>query len=143
MDTIQEDEHQEEMDINDYMIPDEDKPYQEYGDLLNVFMIYFKKMFMREMKATMFDHIDYDSYDSTNKCMEMLYEEIVKFNISKSPDKDVLYAPHEININDAQELYSLYINNEHVYCARFLIILLKYVTTIDWSTTNWSVVPLK
>ena len=128
--------------LEDYTIADDEIEYKPQIDLMNIFLVYFKKMFERQEKANMFDHIDYEKDNSTNKCLEMIYEEMLKYNNSKYDDKDVLYLPQDIDIKKFTELYCLYVENEQKYCSRSLLVLLKYTTSLNWVNINWSIVPL-
>ena len=142
---IQNIELEEEIDINDYIVAEEEQEFGNYVNLLNIYTCYFKQLFRRQQGETLFDYIDYDKKNSTNKCMEYLYEEINKFNVGKDTDKDTLYEPDDttIDINKCTELYSLYIENEPLYVCKYLFPILQYLSTIEWAVINWSIIPLK
>jgi len=131
-------------DINNYELAEEENYETKNNlDLMNIFIIYFKKLFERKESDNMFENIDFDNIESTNRCMEMFYEELLKFQSSTYEDKDCLYLPNEININNFNELYGLYIDNKQKFCSRSLIIIIQYLTTLDWKNITWSIVPLK
>lgn len=138
-------EEEEEVNINDYVVAEEEKEYGNYVSLLNIYTCYFKQLFRRKQDETIFDHVDYEKKNSTNKCMEFLYEEIHKFNISKEEDREMLYSPDDmtIDINLCNELYSLYINSEPLYVCKYLLPILQYLTTTEWHSIDWSIIPLK
>ncbi|ARF09445.1 hypothetical protein Indivirus_1_68 [Indivirus ILV1] len=137
--------NEEEIDINDYVLAEEENEFGEFVALLNIYTCYFKQVFRREQDESMFDHIDYDQRDSTNKCLELLYEEINKFTKSEESDKDLLYNPDDesIDINKCQELYVLYINNFPGYACKYILPLMRHLAKIDWSNMEWSIIPVK
>lgn len=141
----QHDKEDEEIDINDYVVAEEDQEFRSHVNLLNIYTCYFKQLFRRNQGETLFDHVDYDKKNSTNKCMEFLYDEINKFNESTIEDKDILYEPDDISvdINKCTELYTLYINSEPLYLSKFLLPLFQYLATIDWYNIEWSIIPIK
>lgn len=137
----------ENINIEDYELAEEEVELMPYISLLNIYTCYFKKLFVRNKDSTMFDNIDYTKVDSTNKCLEFLYEEIYKFNKSDDQDKDVLFDPDDdnIKIDQCDELYSLYIGNEPKYVCKYLLPLFKFIgeTYKNWAEIDWSIIPLK
>lgn len=133
--------------IYNFMLDPSEENENKFVDMLNVFICYFKKFHNKQEKTNMFETIDYDNDDSTNKCMEFLYEEMSKFNNYKDQDqdKDVLFDPNtnEIDIKDVKELYMLMIDNKETLISKLLLPMIKYVSTIDWINTNWIIIPLK
>ena len=69
-------------------IPEEIKKEEYLVNLLNVYMCWYKQINNKGKGSSMFDNIELDDDESTNKCMECFYEEIFKFNLSKENDKD-------------------------------------------------------
>lgn len=140
----QEDEELE-IDLNDYVLAEEETEFGTYVCLLNIYTCYFKQLFRRQQDETMFDHIEQDQKDSTNRCMEFLYEEINKFNNSKEEDKDVLYSPDDtsIEIEKCNEMFILYINDIPTYVCKYLLPIMKHLATLDWSNIRWSIIPIK
>ena len=146
MDSILEiEETQEEINIDDYVPAPEETEYGNFVNLLNIFTCHYKKLFAKKESLKIFDGVDYEKLNSTNRYMEFLYEEIFKFNKSTIEDKDVLYDPEndEIDINKCIELYALYVNNEIVYVCKFLLPLLHYLSEVKWLEVEWSIMPLK
>ena len=82
-------EDSEEINVDDYELAEEESEFGIYVGLLNIFTCYFKQLFRRQQDETMFDHTD-NSKDSTNRCMEFMYEQINKYNSSEESDKDLL-----------------------------------------------------
>lgn len=138
-------ENEENINIDDYIQDPEEKDFVKLTDLLNIYNCYFKQLHQRKQEGTLFDDINYDNEYSTNKCLEFLYEELFKYNKSNEDDKDILYQPidKEIDIEKWQEMYGLYIDNEQQYICKFMLPLLHYLTTLNWSKINWSIKPLK
>ena len=77
--------------------------------------------------------------------MEFLYEEMFKYKNATEKDKDVLYEldDNDIDITKCQELYTLYIDDVPIYVAKFLLPLVKYLTTQKWTEINWYIIPIK
>ena len=138
-------ENSEDIDIRDYIPAEEEVEYDKFLNLLNIYNCYYKQLHNKSNDSTLFDNIDYDNDESTNKCLEFLYEEIFKFKKCTDEDKDILYEPNnkEIKIDNWDEMHVLYINNEPKYVSKFLITLLQYLATIDWTEINWKINPFK
>lgn len=136
--------NQDDIDIDDYVPAEKEDNFVEF-ELFNVFMCYYKQLYQEDPNYTMLHNIDYDKENSTNKCMESMYEEMNKFNISIETDKDVVYNTdtESIDINECKELYVLNIGTEPKYVCKYLIPLLKYTSTMDWINSEWSVMKLK
>lgn len=135
----------EEIDINDYIPHPSEQQHSININLLNIYTYYYKQINNKDNKITMFDGINYEEHDSTNKCMETLYEEMYKYSSSEQKDKDVLYMPEEVNLLNLNisEAYMLYINNESKYVCRFLLPLLFYLASENWIEMKWFIVPFK
>lgn len=133
--------------IDDYYLDEEEKEFQEDLNFLNIYLWYFKHLFNQKKSMHMFEGINYEKDDSTNRCLELLYEEVEKYKEAKDDiTKITLYNPDEININNCQELYVLIINNEHKKVCQTLIPLIRYLATDEtnkWTEMNWMIVPLK
>lgn len=138
-------DNKEEININDYELAEEESEFGEFVGLLNIYTCYFKQVFRRQQDETMFDHIEYDQNDSTNKCMELLYEEINKLNKSDEPDKDVLYSPDDesVNIDNCRELYILYLDDFPTYVCKQLLPLMRHLAKLKWANISWSIIPIK
>jgi len=122
-----------------------DKVNKETGiHFLNVFMCYFKKLFNREQDQNMFNNINYTKFNSTNRPMELLFEEVQKFNVAEKnyPMKIKIFDPHQIDINKCQELYILVIDNKQYKVCQTLIPLLYFVSELEWTKINWRIDPV-
>ncbi|QKF94024.1 hypothetical protein QKU48_gp0566 [Fadolivirus algeromassiliense] len=141
----QEFEDDEPINIDDYEPADEELELGEITGLLNIFTCYFKQMHERKQDSTMFDAIDNEKMDSTNRCLEFMYEEMFKFNNSKDEDKDMLYDvdDDDLDINLVDELYMLSIDGVPIYVSKFRLTLIRYLATQKWNEINWSILPLK
>lgn len=135
----------EEIDINDYKLADEETEYGKYTDIMNVFLCHFKQLFTKKQNATLFEDIDYDKNDSTNRGMEFIFGEITKYNQSGDESKDKLYSPDsdEIDIELCEELYILYLESEPIFVSKYLFTLVSYVASINWSNIEWSLIKIK
>lgn len=137
------DDDDQDIDVNDYEI--EEGGYDDFINLLNIYTCYFKQLFDKTQHENIFNGIDYEKSDSTNRCMEFLYEEIFKYNSSDDPNKDVLYGPddNEIKLEECKELYTLCIDDVPSLICKFLLPILKYLSNSDWLNINWYIVPIK
>ncbi len=131
------------LDINDYVLAEEESVFLQYVSLLNIFTCYFKQLFRRQQDETMFDHIE--NHKDTNRCMEFMYEEINKYRIADDPDKDTLFNTNDesISIESCKELYILYLDDCPTYCSKYILPLMRFLATLEWNTVNWSVIPVK
>ena len=134
----------EPINIDDFMPADEEDNIVFIG-LLNIFTCYFKQLYVKKQNETMFDNIDAEKVDSTNKLTETLYDEMFKYNQSLDETKDILYDPddNELDINAVEELYALYIDNESKYVCKYLLPLLQYLSTQNWANIQWWIIPIK
>lgn len=132
---IEEPEYEEEGDVQDL---------DEQGDvdLMNVFMCYYKKLFAKTGEH-MFSNVNYDEIDSTNRCMELFYEEM--FKCQRHPEEEYyeICDAGDLDIAEVEELYTLEIDGVQQKECRGLLPLLKYVATLDWLNINWAVIPLR
>ena len=142
----------EDININDYIPAEEELEFSGFTNLINIFTCYFKQLFEKKQHATVVDGFDYEKtddakciYTGTNRCMEFMYEEIFKFNKSKEDDKDILYDPDsdEVNIDNCNELYTLYINSEPKFVCKFIVPILQYLSTQEWIDIDWSIIKIK
>lgn len=124
------------------------------ADIINIFLIYYKQLFNKSNSSTMFDDIDNNKDVSTNRCMEMLYEHIYKFNQAeadsgaiKKEDKTMLIEHDDrstpVDIEKFEELYLLKINKKQFMCELLLPIIIYIAETDDWIHTNWAIIPIK
>ena len=134
------------IDINEYKLAEEEEEFGAYTDLLNIYNVYYKTLFNKLKESTMFDEIDSEDITSTNRCLEILYDEIVKY---KNSDKKyiTLYDPEEYkklyleSNNKLPEYYQFYLieinNNQKV--THNLITALTYINSFDWKNLEWSI----
>lgn len=137
--------------IDDYVLAEEEHEFGEFTNLINIFTCYFKQLFEKNQNSTVVDGFDYEKEDlegrclSTNKCLEFMYEEIFKFNKSSDEDKDDLYDPDSdlINIDNCSELYTLYIDGNPKFVCKFILPILHHLASIKWNDINWSIIKIK
>jgi hypothetical protein len=133
------------IDIEDYEPAKEesDQETKTNVNVLNIFMIYYKKLHSVSEKQHLFDGIDTTDNTSTNKPTESLFEIIELYKNSVESDKDMLYDINDdVDINKCRELYMVYINEKPVYLAKYLLTIFNYIATLD-NTVMWSIMPLK
>lgn len=112
-----------------------------YVNLLNVYLTYYKTLFNKNKSESLLDDINHDKINSTNRGIEFLYGEMAK--MKEDNDKDIIYKPGELKLEECEELYVLLIDNKQVYTCQLLLPLISYVSTLDWININWSIDPLK
>jgi flagellar capping protein FliD len=107
---------------------------QEY---INILIAHYNKT---NGKITgIFDQIDYDQLDSTNKCMEFIYDQVEIYNsLVKSDDSKTDLIPYKDKSNDVR-LIILSINNIKLYACEILFPLILYLATKDWENIIWSI----
>ena len=130
--------------INDEEVTEHDLPLGD-GDasMFNVFLCYYKSLFNKKESLNMFDEIDGPSDEGTNRCMELFYEESLKFHSSDDQEKNDLFPDGDQDIDDCIEMFGLYVDNKLELTCKFVMPLIKYVSTKNWSETYWSIISLK
>ena len=110
---------------------------------MNIFTIYFRTLFKKDPTLHIFQGIDYNKLDSTNRQMELFYEHMTKYKENEyNEDLVSIYFPDDIDINKCQELYILKINKLE-YACQFIIPLLSMLSDENWTDTDWSILPVK
>lgn len=120
-----------------------EEEFEEKVGFMNVFLCYYKQMFDKSKEVNMFSDVDYDNDASTNRCMEMLYDEMFKYQNCEDEEALTILDPSDVNINKCKELYVLVINNKQEKACQMLLPLIKYVSTLDWMNIDWSINPVK
>lgn len=128
----------------DYELAEEEKEMSNFLGMLQVFNVYFKELFKRNPKNSIFEGVDYDRLDSTNRVQELFYEHLWRYKQVHLVDIEAItiYPITEFNINDCKELYSLKIGDEEYGC-QYLIPLLSFLTQHNWMEIEWSLLPIK
>jgi len=115
-----------------------------YIDVLNIFFFYFKKKIQKKKNYNMFDDIDYNKIESTNRCLEFMYEHIEKY---KSNQDNMyicrLYNPDELDISECEELYVLIIDDKQNKVCQLLYPIIVFLAEQDWTNIKWSINPIK
>lgn len=134
----------DDIDINDYIPESKESNFVPF-DLFNVFTCYYKQLYQVKQEASMLDGTDADKNDSTNRCIELFYEEIHKFRISDDPNKDVVYSPddEDIDYDNSNEIFVVHMNSEPTYATKYMLPLLRYISELNWLEIDWSIVKLK
>jgi hypothetical protein len=97
-----------------------------YVELLNTFILHYKRTYPEKAITSMFDNINLDDYSSTNHMIEMFYEEMLKYS-----DK--------IKNN---ELFGLSIDGDIVNTSNSIINLLLVIIE-KYKSSNWLIINLK
>lgn len=106
------------------------------NDFMNVYMIYYKKLYNKKTNYKMFD--DLDSNKDTNSCMEILYDEIERYKKSSKEINENIK-----NYNECERIYIIYYDEEKKgYCDN-LVTAIKYISEKEWKEKNWSIMQIK
>jgi hypothetical protein len=146
-----ENKENESENMEDYFLTDDMRKSQNGIHFLNVFLCYYKQLFNKDSNVNMFHNVDNsEDLNSTNRCMEMLFDEMEKYKLREENDELIMLSnpedlnPDEIKIDECDELYVLTINNKEDKICQTLLPLLMYISSMDeWEKINWCVNPLK
>lgn len=139
----------EPFDINNYVFAEEEEEFNHYTDLINIFTVYYKTLFKKKADVTLFDGIDMQDDTSTNRALEMFYDEIYKLKNTVFDRYKTLYDPDEYKklysdtkIPDDYPLYSVCIQDNTTNETKLthnLIIAISYIAEFDWIKCKWSI----
>lgn len=148
MNHIDHDDQDQEIDDfnpNDYILADEEQleSVTKYVKLMNIFTVYFRELFNKDPSLNIFQGVDYNKLDSTNRQMELFYEYLITYKENQHNDDLVsIYSIEDIDINKCKELYILKFKEEEYGC-QFIIPLISYLSEQDWQNSEWSILPVK
>src|SRR4029078_4526401 len=87
-----------------------------YVDIFNIILIHYRNLFNKSIQVNMFD--DIINEEDTNRCLELFYEFLYKYNNAKH-DKYAYTLIYEVENYDEvkffDELYSLVIKDKNIY----------------------------
>lgn len=112
----------------------------------NVFLCYYKRLFQNKPDTNMFSGVDHEDDKSTNRCMELLYDEMYKYREAVKKDKTCadIVDSDSLNIDQCDELYLLIVDDDKEYVCQLLLPLIKFISQLEsWETTSWSIMNLK
>ena len=133
----------EDFNPDDYYPADEERSFGNYISLMNIFTVYFRNLFKKNPNMNMFEGVNYNILDSTNRQMELFYEHLDKYkHMEHNEDEISIYPIEELKLDECQELYILKINNKEYGC-RYLIPLISLLSEHDWLNIEWSLLPIK
>jgi hypothetical protein len=118
---------------NDNNIEDMEK----LGQILNIYVIYYKKAFPDDKLNSFFDNIT--KYDDTNKMMEHFYQCLQDYKASKMKNS-VEY--NEAKLEEIEEKYILVVNDENKHMSDNIISLLMDVIS-NYENTNWNIIDVE
>lgn len=132
-----------EINEDEYILADEENKVGKYVNLMNIFTVYFRELFNKDPSLNIFQGVDYNKLDSTNRQMELFYEYLIKYKENQHDDDLVsIYSVEDLDINKCKELYILKFNGKEYGC-QFIIPLISYLSEQDWKTATWSILPVK
>ena len=102
--------------------------------ILNMYIIYYKKAFPDDKLNCFFDNIT--NYDDTNKMMEHFYQCIQDYKASKMKNS-IEY--NEEKLEGIEEKYILVVNNENKHMSDNIISLLIDIISY-YQNTNWNII---
>lgn len=129
--------------MNNYTLADEEKEHGKNVNLLNIFLVYYRNLFQKNTDLHMFQDINYFEYDSTNRHMELFYNELIKYKEKlHDEDKTSIYPIEDIDIDDCEELYVLKYDGKEYGC-QYIIPLMSLLSEYDWLNNDWELIPIK
>lgn len=128
---------------DDYVHATEEKIIGRYVTLMNIFTVHFRTLFNKDPTLNIFQGVDYDKLDSTNRQMELFYEHLTKYKENEHDDDLVsIYSVDDVDINKCRELYILKIDKSE-YACQFIIPLISLLSEENWGELEWSILPVK
>ena len=128
---------------DDYILADEEHNLGKYVELMNIFTIHFRDLFKKDPTLNIFQGVDYNKLDSTNRQMELFYEYLMSYKENQHNDDRIsIYPVEDIDINKCKELYILKFKDQE-YACQFIIPLLSYLSEQDYKSDQWSILPIK
>lgn len=115
-----------------------------YVSIINIFQLYYRKLYNKSEPETLFDGINYENEASTNRSMELLYEYIYEYkNNSKKGDEYIKLYKLNKNLDNFNNIYCLLINDKIEYYSPTFITLLIYLNNLDWTSIEWKIANIK
>jgi hypothetical protein len=135
----------EDFDINDYELSTEDQEFKQYYDLINIFTVYYKSLYQRDVSSNLFEGIDNEDDTSTNRALEMFYDETKKYKdfeekfrkIYDAEEYKSTFKDDKHMLNDLQ-LFSVIINDKKRYTFS-LMAAIVFISEHDWLNDEWSI----
>ena len=115
-------------------------------EFLNAWLMYYRKILNKEENINMFHDIKYKEKKETNRCMEMLYEEVIKYR-EKQEKKEIEIIEEEDyeeeEYDEMDEIYILTIGIKEKKICESIIPLIKYISEREWEKEKWSINKIK
>jgi len=115
-----------------------------FVDLINIYILYYKKLY-NDKNFNLFEGIDIDQEESTNKQLELFYKFIKEYDES-SDDNKKIYNIGEINdeiLTNMGEIYILVINGVYTKFCKLIVPLFCYVNNeLNYYKENWNIIHL-
>ena len=128
---------------DDYIPAPEEHTLGRYTKLMNIFTIYFRNLFNKDPTLNIFQGVNYDKLDSTNRQMELFYEHLTKYKEQEHIDDLVsIYPVEDIDISKCKELYILKVKDTE-YACQFIIPLISLLSDQQWEIIDWLILPIK
>lgn len=108
---------------------------EQYEKVINIFLKYYNDT--NGTNHNLFQGID--DMEGTNKIMDDFRDYLFEYN-ECSEDERQLYMPHEVDLDDFDEVFGLFINNELI-CISVIIfpMLLHLAKTVELDDNTWRI----
>jgi len=118
-----------------------------HTDFFNIFLCYYKKLYEKKETTHFFDGVNSQEQNSTNRCMELLFEQIADYKEnSHNLHKQNIYDPDDPELkkfSSEESIYTLAIDSDNKKISGSIIPLITYLTELDWRQLNWNLYPLR
>jgi hypothetical protein len=126
----------EPVDLNKYVLSEEDKSMMTMTNLINVYQKYFnmtyKKTETEDNYQNMFENIDFNDATSTNKCMEYFFESIKIYQELKAKDEKLvqIHPPDDTYVDNFDETYTIIVDDDIKGVTNCLYSAIKFVAEL-------------
>ena len=116
----------------------------DYGTWLNIFHVYYKRLFNKKESTYIFADIE-DAEHDTNRELELFFEALHDYKLHQADDEYIeLYKPNSKNDNThIGEIYALDIDGHILYMSYLILPLIQFLATQKWVDINWNIFRIK
>lgn len=112
-------------------------------ELLNIFQVYYRNLYNKDVKENMFDGVDFKNPSSTNRSMELFFEIFHEYKENKSKNENLtkVFEPDEQIFTE--NIYALLIDDNINKISPCLFSLIIHLGTNNWQDINWKITKIK
>lgn len=145
----------EKINLEDYELSSEDCEFGTYFDLINIFNVYYKTKYNKNHSANLFDGIDVQDDTSTNRALEIFFNEITNYkNAEKAKKYDFITLYDETEYSKMKEsfpedtsVYNVIVTDSesekiHKKVTHNLITAMLFIAEFDWINCEWSIMQI-